>query len=117
MRIVLDATPLFGTRTGVGRYVQQLITRLPAAVAEVAPGATISAATWTARGGKLTKLPPGIEQFDVRIPSRVLFSIWERYNRPTIETFLRHHHGQGLSARQLSVDEIFHPATYESYVI
>jgi len=38
-------------------------------------------------------------------------------NRPTIETFLRHHHSQGLSARLLSVDEIFHPATYESYSI
>ncbi len=38
-------------------------------------------------------------------------------NRPTIETFLRHHFAQGLSARQLSVDEIFHPSTYESYVI
>lgn len=38
-------------------------------------------------------------------------------NRATIETFLRHHHAQGLSARRLSVDEIFHPATYESYVI
>ena len=38
-------------------------------------------------------------------------------NRATIETFLRHHHAQGLSVRQLDVDEIFHPATYESYVI
>ena len=38
-------------------------------------------------------------------------------NRATIETFLRHHYSQGLSTRQLSVDEIFHPSTYESYVI
>jgi 4,5-dihydroxyphthalate decarboxylase len=38
-------------------------------------------------------------------------------NRRTLETFLRHHHGQGLSARLMSVDEIFHPATYESYSI
>lgn len=38
-------------------------------------------------------------------------------NRPTIDTFLRHHHTQGLSSRRLSVDEIFHPATYESYAI
>ncbi len=38
-------------------------------------------------------------------------------NRPTLETFVRHHHGQGLSARAMSVDEIFHPATYESYSI
>ncbi len=38
-------------------------------------------------------------------------------NRATLETFLRHHHGQGLSQRLMSVDEIFHPSTYESYSI
>lgn len=38
-------------------------------------------------------------------------------NRATIDTFLRHHHSQGLSSRRLSVDEIFHPATYETYAI
>ncbi len=38
-------------------------------------------------------------------------------NRPTLETFVRHHHGQGLSARQVAVDELFHPATYETYSI
>jgi 4,5-dihydroxyphthalate decarboxylase len=38
-------------------------------------------------------------------------------NRRTLETFVRHHHGQGLSARLMSVDELFHPATYESYSI
>ena len=38
-------------------------------------------------------------------------------NRRTLETFVRHHHSQGLSGRQMSVDEIFHPATYESYSI
>ena len=35
----------------------------------------------------------------------------------TLETFVRHHHSQGLSARLMSVDELFHPATYETYVI
>jgi 4,5-dihydroxyphthalate decarboxylase len=38
-------------------------------------------------------------------------------NRATLETFLRHHHGQGLSNKLMSVDEIFHPSTYESYSI
>jgi 4,5-dihydroxyphthalate decarboxylase len=37
--------------------------------------------------------------------------------RPTLEAFLHHHHAQGLSARRVSVDELFHPATYESYSI
>lgn len=38
-------------------------------------------------------------------------------NRKTLETLVRHHHSQGLSARLMSVDEIFHPATYESFKI
>lgn len=38
-------------------------------------------------------------------------------NQPTLETFLRYHHSQGLSSRQVPLSEIFHPATYESYSI
>ncbi|TQK01119.1 ABC transporter substrate-binding protein [Herbaspirillum sp. SJZ107] len=35
----------------------------------------------------------------------------------TLEAFVQAHHAQGLSSRLLSVDELFHPATYESYKI
>lgn len=38
-------------------------------------------------------------------------------NRATLEAFVRHHHAQGLSARLMAVDDIFHPATYESFKI
>lgn len=38
-------------------------------------------------------------------------------NQPTLETFLRYHHSQGLSSRQVPLGEVFHPATYESYSI
>ncbi len=38
-------------------------------------------------------------------------------NQPTLETFLRYHHSQGLSPRQVPLSEVFHPATYESYSI
>jgi 4,5-dihydroxyphthalate decarboxylase len=37
--------------------------------------------------------------------------------RKTLETFVRHHHSQGLSARLVSVDEIFHPSTYETFSV
>ena len=37
--------------------------------------------------------------------------------RKTLETFVRHHHSQGLSARLMPIDELFHPATYETYSI
>jgi 4,5-dihydroxyphthalate decarboxylase len=33
-------------------------------------------------------------------------------NRAVLETFLRHHHSQGLSSRRVSVDELFHPTTH-----
>ena len=38
-------------------------------------------------------------------------------NRHTLETFLRHHHRQGLSDRLVTVDELFHPATLETFKV
>ncbi len=38
-------------------------------------------------------------------------------NRKTLETFLRHHHAQGLSQRLLTPEELFHPSTHESFKI
>ncbi|MDE2616296.1 MAG: ABC transporter substrate-binding protein [Burkholderiales bacterium] len=37
--------------------------------------------------------------------------------RKTLEAFVRHHHAQGLSRRLMAVEELFHPATYETYSI
>ena len=37
--------------------------------------------------------------------------------RKTLETFVRHHHSQGLSPREVPVEELFHPSTYETYSI
>jgi 4,5-dihydroxyphthalate decarboxylase len=36
-------------------------------------------------------------------------------NRKVLETFLRHHHAQGLSSRLVPVEELFHPATFETF--
>ena len=36
-------------------------------------------------------------------------------NRKTLETFLRHHHAQGLSSRPVTVEELFHPTTFEAF--
>ena len=36
-------------------------------------------------------------------------------NRNTLEVFLRHHHAQGLSPRLVKPEELFHPATHESF--
>jgi 4,5-dihydroxyphthalate decarboxylase len=36
-------------------------------------------------------------------------------NRHVLETFLRHHHRQGLSSRPVAIEELFHPTTFETY--
>jgi 4,5-dihydroxyphthalate decarboxylase len=36
-------------------------------------------------------------------------------NRKVLETFLTHHHRQGLSSRLVKVEEMFHPTTFETY--
>ena len=36
-------------------------------------------------------------------------------NEHTVETFLRHHHEQGLSPRRLAARDLFHPATLETF--
>lgn len=36
-------------------------------------------------------------------------------NRNTLETFLRHHHAQGLSSRLVKPEELFHPGTLEAF--
>jgi 4,5-dihydroxyphthalate decarboxylase len=38
-------------------------------------------------------------------------------NRKALEAFLRHHHGQGISPRLVAIEEMFHPATLESFKI
>ena len=38
-------------------------------------------------------------------------------NRKTLETFLRHHHAQGLSSRLVTPEELFHPSTHEQFKI
>jgi 4,5-dihydroxyphthalate decarboxylase len=38
-------------------------------------------------------------------------------NRKTLEYFLAQHHRQGLSSRLVSVEELFHPTTFETYKV
>jgi len=38
-------------------------------------------------------------------------------NLRTLQAFVRHHLAQGLSARQVAVEDLFHPATYETFSI
>jgi 4,5-dihydroxyphthalate decarboxylase len=36
-------------------------------------------------------------------------------NRHVLETFVRHHHAQGISSRLVGVEELFDPGTFEAF--
>jgi 4,5-dihydroxyphthalate decarboxylase len=38
-------------------------------------------------------------------------------NRKVLDYFFGQHHAQGLSSRRVAVDELFHPATYETFKV
>jgi glycosyltransferase involved in cell wall biosynthesis len=83
VRIGLDATPLLGRRTGIGRYVQQLLSVLPAAF----PDDDVSATAFTLRGaGDLAAaVPPGVSVAARPAPARLLRAAWQRAEWPPVE--------------------------------
>lgn len=88
MRIVLDITPLLGRRTGIGRYVDELVRALPQAATRRGMDVTFAGTTWTARGGRVHDLPTGIRQVGPRVPARALRAAWTRTDHPRIETLV-----------------------------
>lgn len=85
MRIVLEATALLGARTGIGRYTHHLLAELPAALRRRQVTADVAVTTWTARGGRLTDLPPGVRQTGLPVPARALRAAWSRGDLPPVE--------------------------------
>src|SRR3954447_26377664 len=83
MRIGLDATPLLGARTGIGRYVAELVRHLP----EALQGSDELVATaFTVRGGTdlLRHFPPGVSSRNRRFPPRLLQELWPRTEVPAV---------------------------------
>ncbi|MBO9555477.1 glycosyltransferase family 1 protein [Cellulomonas sp.] len=88
MRITLDATPLVGVRTGIGRYVEHLVAALPGALERRDVDAEVVVSTWTARGGAVEGLPPGVVQTGRRVPARLVRSLWRRGGWPPVELLI-----------------------------
>jgi glycosyltransferase involved in cell wall biosynthesis len=83
----LDATPLIGRRTGIGRYVEQLLPELRSLVGDGADGLTgLVATAFTLRGrGELTgHLPPGVADRSRPLPARLLQRVWAHREFPTV---------------------------------
>jgi glycosyltransferase involved in cell wall biosynthesis len=96
MRIGLDATPLLGRRTGIGRYTAELLVGL----AEIGDDELVATA-FTARGaaGLAGAVPAGVSVRSRRIPARLLRSLWRRWEFPPV----------GFSAGRL---DVFHATNF-----
>ena len=79
MRVGLDATPLLGVRTGIGRYTADLL-------AALAPGPDELVATaFTLRGRGRLVVPPGVQVRARPVPARLLQEAWARGAFPQVE--------------------------------
>lgn len=80
MRIGLDATPLLGPRTGVGRYTGELVRELAAG------GDDVVATAFTFRGTDRLRdaVPASVEVRARRMPARLLREVWRRTELPPV---------------------------------
>jgi glycosyltransferase involved in cell wall biosynthesis len=84
VRVALDATPLLGTRTGIGHYVAQL----SAALAKE-PGVDVVLTAFTWRGQRQLRdvEGAGLLVHSRRAPARLLRLAWARSSFPPVEWF------------------------------
>jgi glycosyltransferase involved in cell wall biosynthesis len=92
VRVALDATPLLGTRTGIGHYVAHLAAAL---AKEPELDVVLTAFTWRGQAElRAMKLDGGAagetsdhQVHSRRAPARLLRSAWSRGSLPTVEVF------------------------------
>ena len=82
VRVAIDATPLLGSRTGVGRAVQGLVAGLAGR-----SGVALTAYGLTARGHRelAAQLPPGVATTGRPMPAGALLRVWARCDGPRAE--------------------------------
>jgi glycosyltransferase involved in cell wall biosynthesis len=81
MRVGLDATPLLGNRTGVGRYTQALLQALTAYDDEL----VATAFTFRGRDALAAAVPAGVRTASRPAPARALQELWARTEWPPVE--------------------------------
>jgi glycosyltransferase involved in cell wall biosynthesis len=82
LRVAVDATPLLGARTGIGRFTAAILAGLGRRPS-VAPLAF--AATWRGRGALEPLLPEGVAAVSRPMAARPLRAAWSAFGHPTIE--------------------------------
>lgn len=91
MLVGLDGTPLLGRRTGIGRYVAQLLPellQLPADPAEPPWDVVATAFTLRGRGELAGLLPDGVRDRSRPLPARLLQQLWAHAERPTVTSLI-----------------------------
>jgi glycosyltransferase involved in cell wall biosynthesis len=88
MRVVVDATPLLGTRTGIGRYTSHLLEAL-AALRSTGTAEDLelvgTAFSWRGLDALPSELPAGVAARAHRAPARFLQAAWSRTEFPPVE--------------------------------
>jgi glycosyltransferase involved in cell wall biosynthesis len=85
LRVAVDATPLLGTRTGVGRFCQGALEAL-APIDELETEAF--AVTWRRRDRLPALVPPGVHVRQRAMPARPLHVAWSHLPGPALEWFV-----------------------------
>jgi glycosyltransferase involved in cell wall biosynthesis len=87
MKIALDATPLLGPRTGVGRYVAGLAEALAGLAGPEPESVALVPFSWRGTGDLATAAPSGprIRLGRRRAPARLLQTAWGRLPWPPVE--------------------------------
>lgn len=77
MRVLLDVTPLLGSRTGIGTYVEHLVHELVGR-----PGLRLSATAFSGRARRPVDLPETVHWRHVPVPAGALRAMWLRSDLP-----------------------------------
>ena len=85
LRVAVDATPLLGTRTGVGRFCEGALGAL-AGLSHLDVDAF--AVTWRRRRRLPPLVPAGVDVRQRAMPARPLHLAWSRLQAPAIEWFV-----------------------------
>jgi glycosyltransferase involved in cell wall biosynthesis len=84
VRIGLDATPLLGPRTGVGRYTEELLRGLAGDAGNAGDHVVATAFTFRGVEGLRAAVPPSVEVRARRMPARLLRELWRRTDVPPV---------------------------------
>jgi glycosyltransferase involved in cell wall biosynthesis len=85
LRVAVDATPLLGQLTGIGRYTAELLRELAAGAGEEPRTEVIAMAfTWRGHDQLPQQLPSGVTAVGRRAPARLLQASWARTDLPTM---------------------------------